>query len=167
MPVTFVWKCSYQNELEYQVVGDLPVRSIEVYSECTHGLLDYQRKIYNGDAAEFERTMVARQGGVLIRYVEVPYNAASYWNDRRWTQSFYQAFVQWLKDDHARQLEEMARRRVRYGYTLEEYPVPEPRPIPRPIYYDPESKGYQVEPWFEPQMAAWESWPAKPDLVAA
>ena len=30
-------------------------------------------------------------------------------------------------------------------------------PIPRPIFYNHESKGFEVETWFQPEMALWES----------
>lgn len=107
MAISFAFKCSYQNEVEYEVIGHPFVKRIEAYSECRFGLLDYQRAHYNGDNAEFERTMVARQGGVLIRYVDKPYwDTKTYWNDHRFPQDLYSAFVQWLKDQHAQYLVE-------------------------------------------------------------
>lgn len=38
------------------------------------------------------------------------------------------------------------------GYTLEEFPAAEADPIPRPMFYSPESKSYEVEAWFQPEM---------------
>lgn len=87
MAISFDWKGSYQNEAEYGVRGHSTVRTIEAYSECRFGLLEYQRKHYNGDDAEFERIMVARQGGVLVRSVDKPYREGTYWDDRRFPQA--------------------------------------------------------------------------------
>ena len=158
MAISFAFKCSHQNEVEYEVIGHPFVKRIEAYSECRFRLLDYQRAHYNGDNAEFERTMVARQGGVLIRYVDKPYrDTETYWHDHRFQQDLYSAFVQWLKDQHTQYLVEHQRRRVRSGYTEEEYPPCERNPIARPMFYNPESQGYEVEPWFTPEMAAWEA----------
>jgi hypothetical protein len=159
MAVTFKWYCSFQNELEYEVFGHPFIRRIEAYRECHHGMLDYQRSTYNhnGNSEEFERIMVARQGGVMIRSIDKSYNAATYWADHRWEPEFYQAFVQWLKDEHASYLVEHERRRIARGWTLEEYPYEEQSPIPRPMFYNPETRGYEVEPWFQPEMASLES----------
>ena len=158
MAISFQWTVSYQNEVEYKVFGHPFVRRIETYSECRFGLLEYQREHYNGDDAEFERTMVARQGGTLVRYVEKPYrDTETYWKDHRFPQDLYSAFVQWLKDERAKYLREHEQHRVRGGYTKEEYPPCERYPIPRPMFYNPETKGYEVEPWFTPEMAAWEA----------
>lgn len=164
MPITFHWNCSYQNEVEYQVSGHPYVRRIEAYSECRHGLLEYQRSTFNGDSTEFGRTMVARQGGVMIRGIDKPFNEGTYWADHRWAQDLYLAFVRWLKEERAAYLVGNEKRRVKRGYTLEEYPAVEADPIPRPMFYNPESKSYEVEPWFQPAMASWK--PAA-DLLAA
>lgn len=157
MVITFKCKCSYQNEVEYAVFGHEFVRRIEAYRECSHGLLDYQRSSFNGGSEEFERIMVARQGGVMIRWIDKSYNEATYWADHRWEPEFYQAFVQWLNDEHASYLVEHERRRIARGWTLEEYPYEKQNPIPRPMFYNPETKGYEVEPWFQPEMASLES----------
>jgi hypothetical protein len=156
MAITFHFYCSYQNELEYEVHGHPFIKRIEAYSECRFGLLEHQRKDFNGDADEFERIMVARQGGVLIRHVDKPYrDTPSYWEDHRWSQELYSAFVKWLDDEHAKYLVDHEQRRARSGYTEEEFPATEMRPIPRPMFFNPESKRYEVEPWFhsEPQSA--------------
>jgi hypothetical protein len=157
MALTFKWYCSYQNEVEYKVFGHEFIRRIEAYSECHHGLLDYQRSTFNGGDDEFERVMVARQGGVFIRWIDRPYNEATYWTDHRWTPEFYQSIVQWLKDEHASYLVEHDRRRIARGWTLEEFPYQEQTPIPRPMFYNPDEKRYEVEPWFQPEMASLES----------
>jgi hypothetical protein len=156
MAISFHWKLSYQNELEYDVLGHSSIKRIEAYSVCRHGLLEYQRQNFNGDGAEFERMMVARQGGVIIRSIDKPFNESSFWADHRWPQDFYLTFVKWLKNEHASYLVEHERRRVRRGYTIEEYPLSEMSPIPRPIFYNPDSKAYEVEPWFKPEMASLE-----------
>jgi len=158
MAISFHFYCSYQNELEHTVFGHPFIKRIEAYSVCRHGLLDYQRNSYNGDADEFERIMVARQGGVFIRYVEKPYrDTPSYWEDYRWPQEFYQAFVQWLKDEHAKYIVEHEQRRNSRGYTEEEFPVLDMPPIPRPMFYNHESMRYDVEPWFQPGSPSLES----------
>jgi hypothetical protein len=157
MTISFHFYCSYQNEVEYLVSGHAYVKRIEAYSECRHGLLDYQRQSFNGNSDEFERIMVARQGGVLVRYVDKPYrDTPTYWADHRFPQELYLAFVQWRKDEHAKYLLEHEKRRVSRGYTNEEYPLGDPDPLPRPMFYNPESLGYEVEPWFQPEMASWE-----------
>ncbi len=156
MAISFHFTCSYQNQTEYDVYGHPFIKRIEAYSVCSGYLLKYQRQSFNGDDAEFERTMVARQGGVKLDYVDKRYvDTATYWADYRWPQDLYLAFVQWLKDEHAKYLAEHEHHRVKYGFTLEEYPALEARPIPRPIFYSPASKRYEVEPWFRPEMVSW------------
>lgn len=148
--MNFRWKLSYQNEQEYEVFGHPTVTRIEAYSDATaFGLLDYQKKTCNYTSEEFERIMVARQNGVIIRHVDAPYTTTeAYWAARRWTPELYNAFVKHLTDAHAEYLAEHERRRIARGWTLEEYPIQEMRPIPRPIYYDADTKGYLTEPWF-------------------
>jgi hypothetical protein len=150
MNVRFEWKCSYQNEVEYAVHGH-NVRSIEAFSECKFGLLEYQRSTCNYTSEEFELIMVARQGGAVIRYTASPYiSTEHYWAERRWSPEFYAAFVQHLNDSHEAYIAEHERRRIARGWTLEEFPIEPMQAVPRPIYYDPETKGYKVEPWFTP-----------------
>jgi hypothetical protein len=156
MAISFRWKLSYQNLLEYEVHGHPFIKRIEAYSVCLYGLLEYQRQTFNGYDAEFERTMVARQGGVIIRSIDKPFNESRFWADHRWPQEFYLAFVQWLKDEHARYLVKHELRRSQCGYTIEEFPTSEMSPIPRPIFYNPDAKTYEVEPWFKPEMASLE-----------
>ena len=154
MAIRFDWRLSYQNEQVYSVYGHPTVTEIERYSVCRFGLLEYQRSTYNHQGPEdFERIMVARQGGVRITRVNQYHNAERYYADRRWTPEFYQTFVQWLKDRHAAYLVEHEARRLRNGYTVEEFPPCEAPEIPRPIYYDPETKGFLTEPWFTPEVA--------------
>lgn len=66
------------------------------------------------------------------------------------------AFVQWLKYEHSNYLVEHERRRIAREWTEEEYPLGEESPIPRPIFYNIETRRFEVEPWFQPQMASWE-----------
>jgi hypothetical protein len=154
--IRFAWKCSYQNEVEYEVYGHEYVRRIEAYRECKFGLLDYQRKSYNGTAEEFERMMVGRQGGIMIRYADRPWRGdADYWAAHQWPQDLYEAFVAWLREVRAKYLVEHEARRQRLGWTHEEFPVIEEEPIPRPMHYNPNTQGYEVEPWFLPEMATW------------
>jgi hypothetical protein len=147
--ITFDWKVSYQNEVEYVVYGHPTVKRIEKYSVCKFGLLEYQFRDFNGMPEEFRRTMRARQGGVKIEYVDTPYtNTANYWNERRWSEDLYHAFTHWLLQQHAAYIQEHAQRCASKGYSIEEYPLMEMHPLPRPIFYNPETQAYETEPWF-------------------
>ncbi len=153
MATIFQMKGSYENQAEYSVFGHSSVRRIVAYSEDAL-VLEYQRKYFNGSAEEFERNMVARQGGVAIigTYKPLSVNPHEY----RWPQEFYLVFVQWLKYKRAAYQVEHERRRVERGWTIEEFPFVERSPIPRPIFFNHETKCFETEPWFLPEMAQWE-----------
>jgi hypothetical protein len=148
MAITFRWKLSYQNEVEYEVFGHPLVTKLEVYSECRHGLLEYQFRDFNGGAEEFRRYMVARQGVKVEAVNDSWQGEASHYANRRMPQELYEAFVAHLRDSHAAYLVEHEAKRVKMGWTHEEYPPCEAREIPRPIYWSPEFHGYLTEPWF-------------------
>jgi hypothetical protein len=144
MEVTFKWSLSYRDEVEYKVFGSPVARSLEVY-RCNHpSMMEYIRSDFNGDAAEFERIVIARQGGVIIRYSD----QASY---PRWTPELYQAFVSWLGSDYERHKENWRVKCLQYGWEFEFEPAPA---VPRPIYYNFELHTYVTEPWFAGDRAA-------------
>ncbi|RZU28951.1 hypothetical protein [Edaphobacter modestus] len=135
---TFKWYCSYRDEVEYKVHCHAAVRSLEAY-RCQPDMLDHIRKDFNGDADEFERTVVARQGGVIIRFSDLP-------GYPRWTPEFYRAFTEWLISDHAAADADWKATCARMGHAYEPSKM---APIPRPIYWDEEQRTYLTEPWFE------------------
>lgn len=140
---TFHFKLSYQDQCAYSVYGS-PVREIEAYRAPQH-TIDYMRECYNhgGDPTCFEREVMRRQGGAAIRSAEPctwPY---------RWTPELYAAFVQWLKDEHARQWKEIETWRGRNNLEFSPEEIT-PLDIPRPIYFDPDSHQWETEPWYRP-----------------
>jgi hypothetical protein len=152
MAITFKWRLSYQNEVEYEVFGHPTVTRIEVYSYCRHGLLEFQFRDFNGGPEEFRRYMVARQGGLKVEWVNDRWSGeASYWANRRVTRELYDAFVAWQAAEHSAYLVKHEARRVELGWTREEYPVGNSPAIPRPIYWCPEFHGYLTEPWYGAQ----------------
>ena len=139
---------SYQDQTCYNVCGHNTVRQIETYSAPQH-TLEHMRSTFNhgGDATAFERNILSRQGGAVIRAVHGgPDNSFPY----RWTPEVYALFVGERYRMRADYLAHHAKMVKKHGA---EWGEPEPMPaIPRPMYFDRNSKRFQVEPWFELAM---------------
>jgi hypothetical protein len=134
---------SYQDQTCYDVFGHETVRQIETYSADPY-TLNYIHSSFNhnGDSTAFERNILSRQGGAVIHSVHD--NRQSY--PYRWTPEVYALFVGEHYRMHADYLEHHARKVKQYGA---DYGDPAPmRPLPLPMYFDMDSKRYQVEPWF-------------------
>ena len=143
---------SYQDQTCYDVYGHDTIRQIEAYSAPQH-TLDYMRESFNhnGDATAFERNILSRQGGAVIRAVHGLSEPFPY----RWTPEAYALFVGELYRMRADYMADYARKVEKYG--LADWGEPElMRPVPRPIYFDRsmEQNRFQVEPWFNAAMRA-------------
>jgi hypothetical protein len=156
MIISFYSKCLFHNETEYSVCGHPSIKQIKSYSLCGASLLKYRHQSLNSNDPAFKRTIEIRQGGVKLAYVARRYiHADNCRVDYHWPQNLYLVFVQWLKDEHAKYLIEQERLRVKFGYTQNEYPTLEARLLPRPIFYNPQSRRYEGESWFQQEMASW------------
>jgi hypothetical protein len=106
---------------------------------------------HNGDATAFERNILSRQGGAVIRAVYGDHESYPY----RWTPEAYALFVGELYRMRADYMADYALKVEKYG--LADWGEPAPmRPVPRPIYFDRsmEQNRFQVEPWFNSAVSA-------------
>ena len=143
---------SYQDQVCYDVFGHDTVKQIEAYSAPQH-TLDYMRTTFNhnGDATAFERNILSRQGGAVIRAVHGLSEPFPY----RWSMGAYALFVGELYRMRADYMADYALKVKKYG--LADWGDPEPmRPVPNPIYFDRsmELNRFQVEPWFNSAVSA-------------
>jgi hypothetical protein len=149
MRVTFKWFCSYMGDVEYQVMGDTPVRSIEVHQASNH-TLEYARTIhnYNGDPTSFERNVLSAQGGVSIHCTE----DREY--PKRWQPELYDAFVAHLHAMHEQAAVQMEDMYTRWQVPADQRAVMAPAFIPRPIFFNMQTQRYETESWFEERERA-------------
>ena len=141
---------SYQDQTCYDVYGHDTVRQIEAYDAEPYMLNHIHSTFnHNGDSTAFERNILSRQGGAVIRAVHGGHdNSFPY----HWTPEVYALFVGERYHMHADYLEHHARKVKQYGA---DYGEPAPmRPLPLPMYFDMDSKRYQVEPWFTQAVRA-------------
>jgi hypothetical protein len=143
---------SYQDQVCYDVYGHDTVRQIETYNANPY-TLNYMRESFNhnGDATAFERNILSRQGGAVIRAVHGLSEPFPY----RWSMGTYALFVGELYRMRADYMADYARKVEKYG--LADWGEPElMRPVPRPIYFDRsmEQNRFQVEPWFNSAVSA-------------
>jgi hypothetical protein len=131
----FTWKWSYQNTSGHRFEAG----EIEVHRENDRfGLREYQRKIFNGDDAEFQRNVIDPIGGAVARIDGAP---------NRWTKALYEAFTVYCRDNDFAARQSLERMRAEHpDFTFDE---PEPLAIPRPIYWDYETNRFETEPFYE------------------
>lgn len=142
--------CSYQDLCEYRVFNQPGVERIEVYR--SHPFTnEYMEKTFNhcGDPTAFERNVLSRQDGAVIRYAYVPGQ-----HSPRWTPELYRAFADALKANREAEEKKWAAICERNGYDPNVERLDPPKPIPAPKYWDEEAKRYQTEPWYTEQTAA-------------
>jgi hypothetical protein len=139
--------CSYQDLCEYQVTGCPEVERVEVYRE-DRWTNDYMLKDHNhcGDPTSFERNVLSRQGGAVIRYA---WRHGQPFTHPRWTQDNYAAFVQALRDDRRESERKWSAICDRHGWEEERNSLEPMRPIPAPKYWDTISNRYETEPWYD------------------
>jgi len=142
MTTTFKWFCSYFDTVEYKVFGSTPVRSLEIH-HGSEDCLNYMKSIhnYNGDPTSFDREVVSAQGGASIHYSEgqgLPYH---------WTPELYDAFVSYLRARHEDSQRQTGDMYDRYGVPQEARHF-ETLFIPRPIFFNFDTRLYETEPWF-------------------
>ena len=138
---------SYQDQVCYDVWGHDTVRQIETYSAPAH-MIEYMRSTFNhcGDPTSFERNILSRQGGAVIRAVHR--DSSNF--PHRWTPEVYGLFVANLYRQRAERVAYHARKAAQYGA---DWPALEPmRPVPVPLYFDMVTRRYETEPWFDLAM---------------
>ena len=147
MQTRFEFRCSYQDMVAYDVIGQADVFSVESYQNTTHGL-EYMRSTFNhcGDPTSFERNILSRQGGAVVHTrTDAP---------ARWTPEFYTEFVLWLHAKYINGKQKWAEMCERRGWGAEELAQYESmRPIPKAMYWSQEESTYLVEPWWTPNHA--------------
>lgn len=105
----FRWTCSYMGTVEYEVIGDGPSYRVEI----RRSVCDYQRKIYNGDEAEWQRDVVAAIDLLRRRtFSERPIPA-----------DVTAAFNVWLQANHAEQVCQIKAAPERYGELATDDPI--------------------------------------------
>lgn len=94
MPYGFRWISSFLNIDHYEVTGDGPTYRIETRRRTTQAQEAYQRSIFRGDDAQWERDVI----GATDLVFRVPAS------DKPLTQAVVDAFNAWRIHDHAEQL---------------------------------------------------------------
>ena len=144
---TLQFHLSYQDQVCYDVLGHDTVRQIELYSASLHTIA-YMRSTFNhnGDSTSFERNILSRQGGAVIRSVHSDRARYPY----RWTPEVYRLFVGELYRMRAGYLQHHAQMAAKYGA---DWPEVSPMdPVPVPMYFDLATRRFETEPWFDVAM---------------
>jgi hypothetical protein len=142
MQTRFEFQCSYQDLMAYEVIGHADIFSVETYRRDERGL-EYMRSTFNhcGDPTSFERNILSRQGGAVIRSHK-NYQA-------HWTPEFYAEFVLWLHAKYVEAKKKWATTCEHYGWGEAELKQFEDmRPIPKAMYWSQEASTFLVEPWW-------------------
>ena len=112
----FRWKCSYMGTIDYEVFGDGEAYKVEVRRSAG----DYERTIFNGDDARWQRDVVDAID--LIRRSSSPSTPIS--------PETVAAFNAWLLSEHLANVAKLRAAPERYGIIAADDPILVP---PRPV----------------------------------
>jgi hypothetical protein len=123
--IRFRWVSSYLNIVDYDVYGDGSPYRIETRRAINRFNYDYQRSIFNGTEAEWQRDVI---GAIDLLF-------RSHHTEQALPQTVVDAFNAWRAAEHAQQIAHIKAHPEKYGDLDENDPLFEAPPVVRGAQY--------------------------------